>query len=325
MSTNEEQFQQYLAVCNAIAWLESKKKGNNNMTLQSQRELLQGNPIMTTMEPYPTTTAMINPITVSSAYLLQQKRQIEAELMHSRATVGSADQLLQDFYTRQRINAMLGKSQTWNNIDLSRSLLPHEMDIQTAISQARMMLERNTSRPLPQLMGPIQESGERMTHTIPLSLPTCLARSIDKFTMTAHQFFLRQQIEVFQANEEDVSSHIRGRNKPILLGQVGIRCRHCAHVPVMRRQKGSTYYPSNKYGIYQAAQNMSSSHLQCGLCSEMPASVKMQFARILMENTHSSHSRAGRPYWAESATQLGLVDTEDAGIRFISDQRKGLN
>jgi len=175
------------------------------------------------------------------------------------------------------------RRQTWNNIDLSRSLLPHEFDIQTAISPTRMMLERNAERPLPPFTTQKQESGEIMTRTIPLSLPTCLARSIDKFTMTAHQYFLRQQIEVFQANEEDVSSHIRGRNKPIILGQVGIRCRHCAHVPVMRRQKGSTYYPSNKYGIYQAAQNMSTSHMQCGLCSEMPNSVKMQFARILTE------------------------------------------
>ena len=138
-----------------------------------------------------------------------------------------------------------------------------------------------------------------------------------------HQYFLRQQIEVFQANEEDVSTHIRGRNKPVSLGQVGIRCRHCAHVPVMRRQKGSTYYPTNKLGIYQAAQNISTSHLQCGLCSEMPYSVKMEFARILMEKTQSSCMGAGRPYWAESATQLGLVDTEDAGIRFIGDRLNG--
>ena len=174
--------------------------------------------------------------------------------------------------------------------------------------------------------GPIEtSSGMRNASGNALSLPISLARSIDVVKMSEHQYFLRQQIEVFQANEEDVSTHIRGRNKPVSLGQVGIRCRHCAHLPVMRRQKGSTYYPANILGIYQAAQNMSTTHIQCGLCSEIPASVKMQFARILMEKTQSSHSGAGRPYWASSATQLGLVDTEDAGIRFINDIPPGVS
>ena len=288
MSRNIEQFQQNLAACNTIAWLESMRAGNsnnnnhNNMTLQNQLELLQGSPTMTPMGHYPTTTTtMHDSITAAAAYLLQQQRQREAELIRSRITAGSSDQFPQEFHTRQLINAILGRSQGWNNIDLSQSLLLNEANTQTWVSQ--MMMERNAVRSLPPLTTPMQESGELMTRTLPLSLPTCLARSIDKFTMTAHQYYLRQQIEVFQANAEDVASHIRGRNKPILLGQVGIRCRHCAHLPVMRRQKGSTYYPSNKYGIYQAAQNMSTSHMQCGLCSEMPNSVKMQFARILTE------------------------------------------
>jgi hypothetical protein len=159
---------------------------------------------------------------------------------------------------------------------------------------------------------------------IPLSLPISLARlAVDEYKLSEHQNFLRQQIEAFPATEEDVMTHTRGRNKPILLGQVGIRCRHCAHLPVSRRQKGSTYFPSNKLGIYQAAQNMSTAHIQCGLCTEMPEAIKLKFIEIMSAKNPSCSSGAGRPYWAQSATQLGLVDTEE-GIRFIRNLPPGI-
>jgi hypothetical protein len=148
------------------------------------------------------------------------------------------------------------------------------------------------------------------------SLPAVIARPADKMKLSEHQHLLRFQIEAFTATEEDVSTHTRGRNKPIILGQVGIRCRHCAHIPVSRRQKGSTYFPSSILGIYQAAQNMSTAHIQCGLCTEMPEQLKEQFKHSIAMK--SSCNGAGRPYWAQSAKEMGLVDTED-GIRFTRD------
>ena len=38
--------------------------------------------------------------------------------------------------------------------------------------------------------------------------------------------FARKQIELFEAKQEDVDAGAQGRNKPIILGQVGIRCIH---------------------------------------------------------------------------------------------------
>jgi hypothetical protein len=160
------------------------------------------------------------------------------------------------------------------------------------------------------------------SHMIPMSLPICLARSVDEYKLSDHQTLLRQQIEAFQATEDDVMTHTRGRNKPIHVGQVGIRCRYCAHKPVSRRQKGATYFPSNKLGIYQAAQNMSTAHIQCGLCTEMPEAIKMKFIEIMSDKKPNCSNGAGRPYWAQSATQLGLVDTEE-GIHFIRDLPPG--
>jgi hypothetical protein len=156
---------------------------------------------------------------------------------------------------------------------------------------------------------------------IPIALPAVLAQPEDSLKLSSHQVLLRHQIEAFQATEDDVSTHTRGRNKPITLGQVGIRCRHCAHLPVARRQKGSTYFPASLLGLYQAAQNMSTTHVQCGLCTEMPEDIKQQFVHLMSSKV--VNSGAGRPYWAQSAKNVGLVDT-DEGIRFVRDIPPGV-
>ena len=149
---------------------------------------------------------------------------------------------------------------------------------------------------------------------IPVYLPAILARPADAHKLSSHQVLLRHQIEVFEATEDDIFTHTRGRNKPVKLGQVGLRCRHCAHLPVCRREKGSTYFPATLLGVYQAAQNMSVTHMQCGVCSQMPQSIKAEFAHLI--STKVGSSGAGRPYWVATAKQLGLVDTED-GILFM--------
>lgn len=150
-------------------------------------------------------------------------------------------------------------------------------------------------------------------------LPRILAIPEDIDNLSAHQIFLRYQIEAFRATKEEVSTHTRGRNKPVAIGQIGIRCRHCSHLPVRRRQKGSTYFPATLLGLYQAAQNMCTIHMQCGLCSEMPLEIKQQFAQLL--STKVAGSGAGRPYWASTAMGHGLVDTDD-GIRFSGDVKQ---
>jgi hypothetical protein len=164
------------------------------------------------------------------------------------------------------------------------------------------------------------QHNEGYTMGIPISLPVTLSNAEDTIKLSPHQVLLRMQIEAFQATDDDVTTHTRGRNKPIVSGQVGIRCRHCAHLPVSSRQKGSTYFPATVLGIYQAAQNMSTSHIQGGSCSEMPIELKQKFENL--QTLKVASSGAGRPYWAESARQLGLVDTED-GIQFVRSLRAG--
>lgn len=146
--------------------------------------------------------------------------------------------------------------------------------------------------------------------------PVCLAQPVDQYKLSDHQQFLRYQIELFQASDDEVSTHTRGRNKRINVGQVGIRCRHCAHLPPSHRQKGSVYFPATIMGIYQAAQNMSTAHIQCGLCSEMPDRIKEHFKDLIATKAFTTGS--GRPYWAKCVKDMGLVDT-NKGIRYSDD------
>jgi CMP-N-acetylneuraminic acid synthetase len=142
--------------------------------------------------------------------------------------------------------------------------------------------------------------------------------SDDDVKLNENQIFLRQNIELFRATQKDILCITRGKNKPIVLHQVGIRCCHCSHVPAGRRKKGSTYFPSNLIGLYQAAQNLCVEHLQSGLCTELPPDVKERFVAFA-SGKKSGASSAGKKYWAEAGRKLGLIDTDD-GIHFASDR-----
>jgi hypothetical protein len=241
--------------------------------------------------------------------------------------------LSRNFLDLKRIEQATAAFQMANNVTSSRD--PSFLMAAALVNNNQSGLLNSMISPIPQqdktesaLSSTLQRFGNfnqvpknynTMKPSMNLCLPAILARPADKMKLSEHQHLLRFQIEAFAATEEDVSTHTRGRNKPIILGQVGIRCRHCAHIPVSRRQKGSTYFPASILGIYQAAQNMSTAHIQCGLCTEMPEQLKEQFKHSIAMK--SSGNGAGRPYWAQSAKEMGLVDTED-GIRFILDIQK---
>lgn len=56
---------------------------------------------------------------------------------------------------------------------------------------------------------------------VPLYVPS------DDDSISPYQCLARKHVELFQAQPEDVNAGAQGRNKPITLNQVGIRCIHC--------------------------------------------------------------------------------------------------
>lgn len=71
-----------------------------------------------------------------------------------------------------------------------------------------------------------------------------LAIVADEKNLSQYQVMIRKQIEVFEASVEEAGTNAQGRNRPILPGQVGIRCIHCARLAPKQRKTGAVYYPN---------------------------------------------------------------------------------
>lgn len=133
----------------------------------------------------------------------------------------------------------------------------------------------------------------------------------DKYWLSELQVYLRSNFaEAFGATEEDIAAPMHGRNKPIALGQVGIRCMHCKGKQVnsptdfisfltmliddnpAERGQQATSYPSMINGIYNSVQQMLRLHLDC--CLSMPRDVRQRIEQL----KSSCSSRGGRKqYW----------------------------
>jgi hypothetical protein len=131
-----------------------------------------------------------------------------------------------------------------------------------------------------------------------------LYRDIDDFYLTEYQCLLRQQIELFEATISDVQASAQGRNSPIKVGQVGIRCVHCKMLHVKCRARGAVYFPRSIDGIYQVAQNLTKIHL-CSGCSRVPESLKKKLLDLSKVNKRAS---GGKRYWNERVRELGIYE-----------------
>jgi hypothetical protein len=135
--------------------------------------------------------------------------------------------------------------------------------------------------------------------------------SCDDDSLSEYQCLVRKQIETFEARREDVESTTQGRNRPVVMGQVGIRCRHCTMLPPKQRARGAVYYPAKLDGLYQAAQNMASSHL-CGQCQHVPPDIR---AELLNLRDRKSSAGGGKKHWADGVRNKGVFEDDD-GLRY---------
>ena len=148
------------------------------------------------------------------------------------------------------------------------------------------------------------------TKAAPLHLtgrsPTILYLSWDPDSLSPYQVLLRKNIELFEAQESDVDSHSHVHaalpTTPIVAGQVGIRCIHCAHVrPASARAPGACYFPGKREGVYQAAQNLGKSHL-FELCPCVPDQVRVD---LMVLRAQKASGKKGKKAWADRLIALG--------------------
>lgn len=135
----------------------------------------------------------------------------------------------------------------------------------------------------------------------------------DNSTLSDHQILLRQQIEFFEATSQDVRFFCPSRRGEISIGQVGIRCKHCAAVlQPHERKKGCVYFPASLRALYQAAQNMGTTHF-LGNCDYVSPQVQQRLQAYVDAPARAGYG--GKNYWAQSARNRGIYETE-LGLRF---------
>ena len=132
----------------------------------------------------------------------------------------------------------------------------------------------------------------------------------DKEWLSDMDCFIRRNLEVFCATAEDVDFAHQDRKYPITVGQVGIRCIHCALAGGGAACRGNAIaFPYSINGIYEAVREFQRLHLES--CDNLPAATRQKLEEV---KGSSSLSSVLRKYYVLAANALGMYDTPD-GIR----------
>jgi hypothetical protein len=148
-----------------------------------------------------------------------------------------------------------------------------------------------------------------------------LASPMDQGHLNPLHCFVRRHVEVFAADKDDIAAPSPGRKHRVILGQVGIRCVHCASLPSKERVKRAVCYPPSVNGIYHSVSNMKHDHfagcrgLLNGDRDDFTALRKLSSRRGAAQGASKGAANSTAQYYHDSALRLGLVDT-DEGIRF---------
>lgn len=138
-----------------------------------------------------------------------------------------------------------------------------------------------------------------------------LATSKDSTSLSDRQCYVRKHfVEIFTATQEDVNKrHSKGAQK-LFLGQVGLRCIHCASFPSKAKTERAVCYPSSISRIYQTVADMQRFHFEG--CRAIPDEMRSKYRSL--KTTRPRGQGSPQAYWITSAKVIGLLDTP-TGIR----------
>ena len=134
--------------------------------------------------------------------------------------------------------------------------------------------------------------------------------------------FVRRHVAFFVANKDDIAAPSPGRKNRVHIGQVGIRCRRCAHLPLKNRVKRAICYPPSLSCVYHSISNMKFDHFTT--CRGLSVEDRAEFNHLrtncnrrggFTSNGARGMSNSTAQYYHDSALLFGLVDTSQ-GIRF---------
>jgi len=122
---------------------------------------------------------------------------------------------------------------------------------------------------------------------------------------------LRKQIEFFQTSQEDMEGTRSTCSKPIVLNQVGIRCKHCKTLPVSERGRRAISYPRTIQTIYPMVLTMSKHFLEN--CPKIPPAIRQTLEKLAQDNRYKK--RGSTMYWSDGIQEIGIQET-DNGLTF---------
>lgn len=144
---------------------------------------------------------------------------------------------------------------------------------------------------------------------------TLLSCPDDKASLSPLRCFLRENVYAFSATAEDIAVRTP-TTFSVAVGQVGIGCIHCLHLPAKERSNRAVCFPFSIGRIYQSVADIQRFHIS--ECKMIPPDVKAKFVELQKASTKGSKGLATRQYWVTSAKKRGMVDTSN-GIRFGRD------
>jgi len=155
-------------------------------------------------------------------------------------------------------------------------------------------------------------------HPMPAWYSGCAPLGIhhDKSFLYKIQTYLRSNVvEVFGATEQDIISAPLDQNqrKKMLIGRVGIRCKHCKEQSWTARGQHALSFPNLLSDVYSSVQEIFKLHFDS--CPSMPDEVRHKIDTL---RVYSPNLGPREWYWIDSAKQLGLLDTPH-GIHFGRD------
>lgn len=186
---------------------------------------------------------------------------------------------------------------------LTQSILHDSPEIRSA-HDSNQKRKSSTGGPLKKRPRVENSQSDRVTKTLLLACPD------DEEVLPPLHCFIRRQIQVFTATDAELSQPAPGRKNPIQLGQVGIRCIHCAKSNL--RVKRSVCYPSSVKRLYSSVSDMKFDHF--GVCPSIPKDLQEIYTQLKAQNDsfksrrHRSSNKSTAQHYHDSAIAMGLKD-----------------
>ena len=172
--------------------------------------------------------------------------------------------------------------------------LVHNSDVANMVAQC-MLVDRTKYQHFPSFFDTKLQMVEGQTldalSVEQMYMPRILYTRKDDSFLSDRQVILRKQIEFFVATQEDIDKTYANHRKRFSIGQVGIRCRHCAGHPYKEPIKGAIYFPASLCSIYQAGQNMLLEHF-ANKCERIDPQLKTML--VGLQNKNMGHG--GKDY-----------------------------